>query len=153
MDDGVERALELYQTAARALHEQGAPAWQDVELSVAQLKALFTLVDAGSMPIGGVASRLHIGLPAASSLVDRLVDHGLVARREDQIDRRRTFAEPTAAGELLALRLRHGSREALRSWMEQMDQGDLDALVRGLRAMVAIAAGTARAPVAVRSGE
>lgn len=152
-DDQVERGLELYQTAVRALHEQGAPAWHDVELSVAQLKALFTLVDAGPTPIGGVAARLRVGLPAASSLVDRLVDHGLVARREDQLDRRRTLAQPTAAGEQLALRLRHGSREALRSWLEQMDPADLDALVRGLRAIVAIASGTAPASMAVRSGE
>jgi DNA-binding MarR family transcriptional regulator len=138
-EDLVERGLDLYRTALRALHELGAPAWYEVELSVAQLKALFTLVDAGSIPIGGVAARLSIGLPAASSLVDRLVDQGLVKRREDPLDRRRTLAEPTAAGEGLAQRLRHGSREALRAWLEQMERDDLDALVRGLEAMVSVA--------------
>jgi DNA-binding MarR family transcriptional regulator len=145
----VERGLDLYRTALRALHELGAPAWYQVELSLAQLKALFTLVDAGSMPIGGVATRLKIGLPAASSLVDRLVDQGLVERREDPMDRRRTLAEPTAAGEALAQRLRHGSREALRAWLEEMEHDDLEALVRGLTAMVAVArAPLAAAPVA-----
>src|SRR2546423_12821452 len=98
-EEVVERVLELYEATVRALHEQGAPAWHQVELSVAQLKALFALVDGGSMPIGGVAARLRIGLPAASSLVDRLVDHGLVERREDRGDRRRTLAQPTRAGE------------------------------------------------------
>ena len=140
-DDLVELGLELYRTATRALHEQGAPAWHQVELSVAQLKALFTLVDGGSVPIGGVASRLRIGLPAASSLVDRLVEQGLVERREDRMDRRRTLAQPTAEGEALSQRLRQGSREALRAWLEQMDSGDREALVRGLRALVAIADG------------
>jgi len=140
-DDLVELGLELYRTATRALHEQGAPAWHQVELSVAQLKALFTLVDGGSVPIGGVASRLRIGLPAASSLVDRLVEQGLVERREDRMDRRRTLAQPTAEGEALSQRLRQGSREALRAWLEQMDAGDREALVRGLRALVAIADG------------
>ena len=146
----MERGLDLYRTALRALHELGAPAWYQVELSLAQLKALFTLVDAGSMPIGGVAGRLGIGLPAASSLVDRLVDQGLVKRREDPLDRRRTLAEPTAAGEALAQRLRHGSREALRAWLEQMEHDDLEALVRGLTAMVAVAQAplAAAAPVA-----
>jgi len=140
-DDLVELGLELYRTATRALHEQGAPAWHQVELSVAQLKALFTLVDGGSVPIGGVAARLRIGLPAASSLVDRLVEQGLVERREDRMDRRRTLAQPTAEGEALSQRLRQGSREALRAWLEQMDSGDREALVRGLRALVAIADG------------
>lgn len=138
-DDLVELGLDLYRTANRALHEQGAPAWHQVELSVAQLKALFALVDGGSMPIGGVAARLRIGLPAASSLVDRLVDQGLVGRREDRLDRRRTLAEPTDAGEALAQRLRHGSREALRAWLERMDRADLEALVQGLAAVAAIA--------------
>jgi len=138
MDDAlVERGLELYKTAARTLHARGAPAWLHVELSFAQLKALFALVDAGPTPIGGVAARLGIGLPAASSLVDRLVDQGMAERREDRLDRRRTLAEPTAEGEALAQRLRHGSREALRAMLERMDQADLEALVRGLEAMVA----------------
>lgn len=144
-EDLRERGLTLFQATTRALHEQGSPAWQDVELSVAQLKALFTLVDGGPTPIGGVAARLRIGLPAASSLVDRLVDHGLVERREDRLDRRRTLAEPTAAGEALAERLRQGSREVLRSCLERMDPDDLEALVRGLAAMVALAS----TPVAV----
>jgi MarR family transcriptional regulator, organic hydroperoxide resistance regulator len=142
-EDLVERGLDLYRMVFHALHELGAPAWYQVELSIAQLKALFTLVDGGPTPIGGVAARLSIGLPAASSLVDRLVDQGLVKRREDPLDRRRTLAEPTAAGEGLAQRLRHGSREALRAWLEQMEREDLDALVRGLMAMVAVA----RAPM------
>jgi DNA-binding MarR family transcriptional regulator len=145
-EDLVERGLDLYRTAVRALHELGAPAWYRVELSVAQLKALFTLVDGGPMPIGGVASRLSIGLPAASSLVDRLVDQGLAKRREDPLDRRRTLAEPTAAGEALAQRLRHGSRDALRAWLERMDRDDLEALVRGLDAVVAVARAPMPAP-------
>lgn len=148
-EDLVERGLDLYGTALRALHELGAPAWYQVELSVAQLKALFTLVDAGSMPIGGVAARLSIGLPAASSLVDRLVDQGLAKRREDPLDRRRTLAEPTAAGEGLAQRLRHGSREALRAWLEVMERDDLAALVQGLTAMLEVA----RAPMPAAAAE
>jgi DNA-binding MarR family transcriptional regulator len=147
-DDIVARGLELYQTATRALHEQGAPAWHQVELSVAQLKALFTLIDGGTMPIGGVAARLRIGLPAASSLVDRLVDQGLAARREDPLDRRRTLAAATPAGEALAERLRSGSREALRTWLERMDPDDLRALVRGLQAIVRLADPRPRAPAA-----
>jgi DNA-binding MarR family transcriptional regulator len=138
-EDLVERGLNLYVTAVRTLHGLGAPAWLQVELSVAQLKALFALVDAGSTSIGGVAARLGIGLPAASSLVDRLVDQGLAQRRADRLDRRRTLAQPTPAGEALAQRLREGSREALRTWMERMDRADLASLVRGLGAMVELA--------------
>jgi DNA-binding MarR family transcriptional regulator len=135
----VERGLALYWATTKALHERGAPAWHEVELSLPQIRALFTLADGGPTPIGGVASRLRIGLPAASALVDRLVDQELVRRREDPVDRRRTLAELTAAGEALAQRLRQGSREALRSWLGEVDPVDLEALVQGLEALVAVA--------------
>jgi DNA-binding MarR family transcriptional regulator len=137
LGDLVERGLDLYREAALSLHERGMPAWHQVELSVAQLRALFALVDGGPMPIGGLAARLRIGLPAASSLVERLVAQGLAGRREDRLDRRRTLAEPTGAGAALAERLRQGSREVLRARLERMQRGDLEALVRGLEALVA----------------
>jgi MarR family transcriptional regulator, organic hydroperoxide resistance regulator len=136
--DLIERGLDLHRDLGRLLHEHGAPVWQQTELTVAQLKALFTLADWGPTPIGGVAGRLRIGLPAASSLVERLVEQGLVQRREDRVDRRRTLAETTEEGRALAERLRQGSREALRIWMERMQSDDLEALVRGLVALVAI---------------
>ena len=136
--DLIERGLDLHRDLARLLHEHGAPVWQQTELTVAQLKALFTLADSGPTPIGGVAARLRIGLPAASSLVERLVEQGLVRRREDRADRRRTLAETTEEGRALAERLRQGSREALRTSMERMQSDDLEALVRGLAALVAI---------------
>ena len=148
-DDLVERGLDLYRTAARIMHERGAPAWHQVELSVAQLKALFVLVDSDPTPIGRLAARLSIGLPAASSLVERLVEQGLVQRREDRLDRRRTLAEPTEAGEALAQRLRQGSREALRAWLERMRRDDLEALVHGLDAMIAVATVDEPAPAGV----
>ena len=134
----IDRGLDLHRELTRLLHERGAPAWVHTELTVAQIKALFTVADFGPIPIGGVAGRLRIGLPAASSLVERLVEQGLVHRREDQIDRRRTLAEATREGRALTERLRQGSREALTAWMESMDGGDLRALLRGLSALVAI---------------
>lgn len=140
----VDRGLTLYRDLSRVLHERGAPAWLQTELTFAQLRALFTLADYGPTPIGGVAGRLGIGLPAASSLIDRLVEQGLVQRREDPFDRRRTLAQTTGAGQALSQRLRQGSREALRAWLEQMDGEDLTSLVRGLEALLSIGGASGR---------
>jgi DNA-binding MarR family transcriptional regulator len=142
-DELVRRGCDLYRDMARALHEGAGPVWQRVELSIAQLRALFTLADNGPMPIGGVASGLGIGLPAASSLVDRLVEQGLVLRREDRLDRRRTLAQTTESGAAMVQRLRQGSREALESWMGRMAPEDLEALVQGLEALLAVSSGSA----------
>src|SRR6476469_3719864 len=44
----------------------------------------------GERTVGEIARDLGLSLPAASKLVGELEDHGLVARREDPADRRRT---------------------------------------------------------------
>ena len=61
----VDRGLTLYRDLSRVLHERGAPAWLQTELTFAQLRALFTLADYGPTPIGGVAGRLGIGCRGA----------------------------------------------------------------------------------------
>lgn len=134
-DELIERGLDLYRVTVKALHHEAAPVWHEVELSMAQLRALFILVDGGPMPIGRLARQAGIGLPAASSLVERLVEHGVAVRREDLVDRRRTLASPSEAGELLAQRLRQGSREALRGWLQRLPPERLAALVSGLEAL------------------
>lgn len=139
-DELVARGLDLYRDTVRALHHRGFPFWREVELSMAQLRALFALVDGGPMPIGRLARELGIGLPAASSLVDRLVEQRFVTRREDLLDRRRTLAGASEAGELLAQRLRQGSREALGRWLQRMPRERLAALVSGLEALAEVAA-------------
>jgi len=131
----IERGLELYRTTVRELHRRAAPVWREVELSMAQLRALFTLVDGGPMPIGQLARELGIGLPAASSLVDRLVEQSVAVRREDLVDRRRTLASASEAGEALAQRLRQGSRESLRRMLQRMPPERLAELVAGLEAL------------------
>lgn len=53
----------------------------------------------GEATIGMLAERLGIRHHSTVGLVDRLVSHGYLMRREDPDDRRRTFLSLTAAGE------------------------------------------------------
>jgi DNA-binding MarR family transcriptional regulator len=131
------RALELCAGLARALHEHG-DAWQEVDLTVPQLRCLFVIARDGPLPIGGVARALGVQLSTASSVVDRLVEERLVQRREDQRDRRRTLASATSRGLALAASLRQGSLETLRGWLDTLAADDLGALVRGLEAMALV---------------
>ncbi|MBO0687470.1 MAG: MarR family transcriptional regulator, partial [Candidatus Dormibacteraeota bacterium] len=135
----VTQARELSQALFRALHQEGDDAWRSCELSLPQLRCLFLLTFHGPMSIGGVARGLGIGLPSASVLVDRLVEHGLVQRREDPMDRRRALASATEAGTALAERLRQGSVQTLNRWLTALDKKELEALVQGLGALVRVA--------------
>jgi DNA-binding MarR family transcriptional regulator len=89
----------------------------------------------GERSVGELARELDLSLPAASKLTRDLEDHGLVERREDPEDRRRT---------VVALNPRTEKR--VRAWLEQrskpleqalatLDTKEREAFLKGLRAL------------------
>jgi len=57
-------------------------------LSHSQLATLMRLHHAGSCPVSGIGLDLHVSAAAASQIVDRLVQQGLLRREQDDHDRR-----------------------------------------------------------------
>jgi DNA-binding MarR family transcriptional regulator len=135
----VERTMERWSALFHALQAASGPAWPAVELTLTQLKALFTLAGEGRRTVGELARDLGIGHAGASLVVDRLVRLGLAERSEDPADRRRTVVRLSARGEDLVARLRQGRREQIRRWLERLSERDLTVLAEGLRALVAAA--------------
>ncbi len=122
-----------------ALQESMAIEWLQLDLTMGHVKVLFVLQSSGAMPIGGLAERLQIGLPAASIAVDKLVQLDLVERHEDPSDRRRTFVQLAPKGEQLASRLHQGRNDQLRAWLLQLHDADFAALAQGLQALAEVA--------------
>ena len=102
--------------------------WLQLELTTAQLKALFALSMAQPCTIGELAQRLGVGLPAASHIAERLVRLGLIERYEDTADRRRAYARLTAEGDALMVRLQEGSRERIRERLDRLSNAELEQL-------------------------
>src|SRR5436853_256415 len=102
----IERVVDSHLDLLRAMQAEVTDEWLQMELTLAQIKALFALWREPPATIGALADRLGIGVPAASHLVERLVQLGMVERREDESDRRRAFVVPTAQGTGLVDRLR-----------------------------------------------
>ena len=126
---------EAYREVSRALWRSTASVWTELDLSMAQLKTLFSLHNSGAVTIGQVAEALGVGLPTASHLVDRLVQAQLAVRAEDPDDRRRTLAYLAPQGKELAERLHQGSRDQLWRWLASLGDADLAALLQGLCAL------------------
>lgn len=122
----------------RSLLQTASSSWVELDLTIAQVKALFALSDEESATIGHVAYRLGIGLPTASHLVEKLVRGGLVERAEDPKDRRRTLARLTPTGEELVDRLLGGVHH-LPALLQELDEDDLAAFLKGLRAAARVA--------------
>ena len=77
---------------------------------------------------------------SASLLVDQLVRRGFATRTQDPDDRRRVQVGASTLGEELLTELRHGQQRSLEDWVADLDEDDLDALGRGLRALADSAA-------------
>lgn len=87
----------------------------DSGLSFSQVNTLMRLHFSGEADVSHIAGQLGVSNAAASQLVDRLVQAGLIERKEDPLDRRIKRLGLTPAGHDLAEKLvsiRHG-------WMEK----------------------------------
>jgi DNA-binding MarR family transcriptional regulator len=130
--------------AVQAMHAATDPAWMELDLTMGQMKALFVLFDDTALTVGALATRLGLGKPAASILVERLVQLEFVTRTEDSLDRRRTLVRLTPKGEDLIGQIRQGGHDQLRALLGLLSPEDLSALCQGLQALGNVAAGQTR---------
>jgi DNA-binding MarR family transcriptional regulator len=111
------------------------PNWMDLDLTVSQVRAIYLLAFHGTLTISKMASLLGMGKPAASILVQQLVQQELVERAEDPVDRRRALVHLTGRGVEL-VRGRIDRRESkFRSRLRQMSDEELTNLLHGILAL------------------
>lgn len=111
------------------------PTWIHADLTTSQVKAIFLLAYHGSLPVGKLAALLGVGSPAASILVQQLVEKNLARRAEDPQDRRRTLVSLTSRGDKLISGQRDKREAKLLEWLAELDDDALKGLLRGLRAL------------------
>lgn len=142
MNDETTEVMELLLRVQRAVHRskvlaRSQPAWfATTSLTMAQLRALMTLDDSGHLTVGQLAERLGIGMPAASSIVDRLVEEGLADRHHDPGDRRRIVVNPTDQGSGCIDRMRQGPREVTEALARRLSADERGHVLVALRALV-----------------
>jgi DNA-binding MarR family transcriptional regulator len=108
------------------------------EVSSASRGLLTHLGLSGPLTVGELSTHLDRAQSVVSELVSRLVRKGLIAHERDPEDGRRTLVWLTDGGmEFLQRDRQVLSVELLEATMSRMDPADRDALLRGLRALVA----------------
>ena len=70
----------------------------DYELTIQQIRAFAFIFAQQETPVSRVAEALDIRPNVATGITQRLVDRGLIDRRENPEDRRIRLLTPTAAG-------------------------------------------------------
>ena len=83
-----------------------APEFLAVDVTMSQAKLLYLVTAQPGIVMSALAAQLGVSLSTVSGLVDRLVEHGHIERREDPADRRQQRVTVTAEGASVVERMR-----------------------------------------------
>src|SRR5215217_5457017 len=101
----VQAGVQLLPVIARALFSAISTLGNTYGLTPAQVKVLLHLGSHRQMTVGEIAAALSCSMPAASELVDRLVDAGHLVRASDPTDRRRVLVTATPESQRISVHL------------------------------------------------
>ena len=133
----VEEAVELLPQIGKLVYTAIASDPSMGELTLTQAKAISLLYHHGDQTVTEVASGLAIRLPAASELIDRLEDRGLVERTQDAADRRRMIIGLTPKSLAFARRIHDLRRAQVRDALSRMPKSEWPVFVKSLRVLAA----------------
>ncbi|MFN8665467.1 MAG: MarR family transcriptional regulator, partial [Thermomicrobiales bacterium] len=106
-------------------------------MTPAQVKVLLQLSRTEQMSVGEIADALYVSMPAASEIVDRLVDMGHVLRASDPADRRRVIVSATAESQRAIDRLGELRRSQVQRALLRLTPAERSVMPRALEALIA----------------
>ena len=115
------------------LAQRGIPV--DATLSPGHVQVLIAL-GKGPHSIGRLAEAVGVSAPAASQLVDRLSEHGMIERRHDPADRRVVLVDYAPGMQDIARRMMEGRGRKLREALGRMTDDEVRGLLKGLKLLV-----------------
>lgn len=140
MQDGdrqglIDRLVDAAEYLNRRTLSDRLEAWAQLGMTTPQVKTLVFLDDRGPARMGMIASHLGTSLSATTSVVDRLVQKGMLERASDPTDRRVVICELTSTGRDAVDRFWRLGEDRLVPVTELLSADDLQAAVRGLELM------------------
>jgi DNA-binding MarR family transcriptional regulator len=135
--DQKERILSLAEDVFKVARNQVPRDWHRLDLTMPQLKVLFSLFVDGSLPCSSLAEAVGVSLPTINGVLERLKERGLIARCPDSHDRRRVLNSLTARGRQLIDRLWTSHQDWLSELLDRMDSADLETIEQALAIIVA----------------
>ncbi len=126
-----ERFVELVEQINQSMHCAPPEGWSDLELTISQIRAL-TLLYQEPQRMGNIAGFLGSILSSATSLIDRLVEKGLVERMPDPSDRRVVVCALTPQGQEAIEQFWRIGRIRITELAEQLDPAELKDVVHAM---------------------
>lgn len=113
--------------------------WMNLNMSTAQVKSLFCIVENCGISSGKLAELLEVTPANVTGIVDRLIEQGLVRRVESAQDRRVAALEATDDGKTLMESLDQLAAEHLVLILGDLGERELEHLNLGLAAFLSAA--------------
>jgi len=104
----------------------------DVQVSPGHIQVLIALTR-GPRSVGKLAEELEVSPPAATQLVDKLAEHGMVGRHHDPADRRVVLVDYVDGMHEVARCIVEDRRRPLQKAISKMTDEEALAFVKGLR--------------------
>ena len=135
------QSMDTLLSAARVFAAITAESIAQVEegVTLPQMRVLVLASQPGQLNATGVAQALDIHLSSASRICDRLVQAGLLYRRDLPQDRRNVELTLTPAGERLLGSVNDHRREVFRRILRRMDSAERESLAAALSVFVGAA--------------
>jgi DNA-binding MarR family transcriptional regulator len=127
-----ERFIELVEQINQCMHSRPLEYWPDLELTIPQIKTLTLLRHQGPQRMGSIATYLGSTLSSSTSIIDRLVDKGLVERVPDPDDRRVVICQLTPRGQEATEQFWRIGRTRVVELTERLDIEELEIVVRAM---------------------
>jgi DNA-binding MarR family transcriptional regulator len=134
--DLISEVIELDRQAHRLIRRYSFDAWMGLNLTVPQLKSLFFISNQRGTNPRKLAKALGVTPSNVTGIVDRLVEQGLLIRRENPEDRRLLMLQITEKGEAILSDLRERRISTMHEILTSLSLKELSYLVKGLSALV-----------------
>ena len=129
-----ERLIELVEQINQAMHCTPSDGWDGLDLTFQQVKVLALLFQ-GQQRMGNIATHMGCIMSSATSIIDRLVDKGLVSRSVDPEDRRAVVCHLTEMGKETMEQFWSIGRAKIIQLADQLETRELSEVVRGAALM------------------
>jgi DNA-binding MarR family transcriptional regulator len=105
---------------------------EDAQVSPGHIQVLIALTG-GPRSVGQLAEELEVSPPAATQLVDKLAEHGMVGRHQDPEDRRVVLVDYVDGMHEVARQIIDERRHHLQDALSRMTDEEALAFVKGLK--------------------
>ena len=126
-----DRLTESAEYLNRQLHTGRLDEWQGLDMTIPQIRTLVLLERMGPLRMGNIAIYLDRALSATTTVMDRLVEKGLVDRVADPSDRRVVICQLSESGEQAITRFWRIGRERIQIVVDLLDEEQLETVVQG----------------------